>query len=149
MKSTGVRLTWFDCKSGFLIANDRGSQRVLFPYNRKRSQRKVLSPHISVLGDYENYGLWAILWLEVDQWNVKLSLNRISPRSKWQHFRSLQYLGLLLLQAGLILQNFTFAFSAYILNIFPIQAHPVSLFVYPLNIYCFGSKDSRTGQRLP
>ena len=46
------------------IADRRRSQRMLFPYNRKRSQRKVLS-HTSVLGNYENYGLWAILWLEL------------------------------------------------------------------------------------
>ena len=47
-----------DCRSG--IADRKRLQRVLFPYNHKRSQCKALS-HISVLGDYENYGLWAIL----------------------------------------------------------------------------------------
>ena len=49
---------------GSRIADRKRSQRMLFPYNRKRSQRRVLS-HISVLGNYENYGLWAILWLEL------------------------------------------------------------------------------------
>ena len=39
---------------------------------------------------------------------------------------------LLLPQDDLLLQNFAFTSSTYILNIFPIQAHPVSLFVYLL-----------------
>ena len=45
---------------GSQIADDRGS----WIADRKRSQRKVLS-HYSVLGYYENYGLWAILWLDL------------------------------------------------------------------------------------
>ena len=60
------------------IADRKRSQRMLFPYNRKRSQRKVLS-HVSVLGNYENYGLWAILWLELisEMFKTVMACNQI------------------------------------------------------------------------
>ena len=108
------RKAWFPYDRKRSRIADRRSQRMSFPYNRKRSQRKVLS-HISVLRNYENYGLWAILWLEL----ISEMLN-----SHWAEYRRDRN-GSIFVRYSIWnycyhLQNFAFASSAYILNIFPI-----------------------------